>query len=106
MLAWPPNTSKLGGTDGSMNDEPSPERLENAAPEVRAAGRFCRNAVFYEPHSTGGVTIHMPDLKLGHRKDINKWVSRQTLDRIRARLDRGEAREDLGDPINLGPARR
>ena len=62
-----------------MNDEPPPERIADAAPEVRSAGRFCRNAVFYQPHSSGDVTIRMPDLKLGYRKYINKLVSRETL---------------------------
>jgi hypothetical protein len=89
-----------------MNDEPSPERVEHAAPEVKAAARYCRNAVFYDPHPTGGVTIHMPDLKLGHRKYISKRISREALGRIRARLDHGETCEDLGDLVSLETPRR
>ncbi|MGD0200632.1 MAG: hypothetical protein ABSD27_07785 [Bryobacteraceae bacterium] len=88
-----------------MRDEPSVERIEDATPEIQAAMRFCR-AVFWHRGGSGSAIIHVPDPKLGHRKYLNVPVSRDTLERIRARLDRGEPCDDLGDLISLTPASR
>jgi len=88
-----------------MRDEPRIQSVENTAPEIKAAGRFL-HAMFLEEGGIGSVVFHVPDPVLGDRKYHNVPVSRAVLDRIKARLERGETSEDLGDLISREPSRK
>lgn len=90
-----------------MNDRPTPKRVEDASGAIKAAAHFCRRAVFYHDSGIGGVTLHVPDRVLGHREYHDLHISGQTMDRIEARLERGEPCDDLSDLISLElPKRR